>query len=141
MDVRNYVERNIKNRIPLVMEAWEVSKNIVSFGLRVHAFHEYLQAELKNEKRFYINDVLPFGMKVSNMTKEKRREEDFPSPSRIKQLKSYWIEKIKNLRDIVQTCSEVITKREELFKRITEIDLTGSIGEVQDPKLIFNSFL
>jgi hypothetical protein len=62
-----------------------------------------------------------------------------PSPIRIKQLKACWIKKIKNLKDFVQTCSEVITKREELFKRLTEIDLACSTGEVQDPKLIFNS--
>jgi hypothetical protein len=30
-------------------------------------------------------------------------------------------------------------KREELFKRLTEIDLAGSTNEVQDPKLILNS--
>jgi hypothetical protein len=139
MVVRNYVERNIKKRMSLIMEAWEVSKNIVSFGSRAHAFHEYLQADFKNEEGFYIDVVLPFGIKVSNMTEAKRREEDLPSPSRIKQLNACWIENIKNLRDIVQTCSEVITKREELFKRLTKIDLAGSTHEVQDPKLIFNS--
>jgi hypothetical protein len=40
---RSYVERNIKKRMALITEAWEVSKNIVSFGSRAHAFHEYLQ--------------------------------------------------------------------------------------------------
>jgi hypothetical protein len=39
----------------------------------------------------------------------------------------------------VQACNEAIVKREESFRRITKIDLVGSIGEVQDPKLIFNS--
>jgi hypothetical protein len=72
----------------LVIEAWEVSKSIVSSGSRVHAFHEYLQFDFKNEEGFYINVVIPFGIKVSNMTEAKRREEDFPSPTRIKQLKS-----------------------------------------------------
>jgi hypothetical protein len=52
----------------LIIEAWEVSKNIVSFGSRAHAFHEYLQADLKNEEGFYTDVVLPFGIKVSNMT-------------------------------------------------------------------------
>jgi hypothetical protein len=47
--VRIYVERNIKKRMSLITEAWEVSKNIVSFGLRAHAFHEYLQVNLKNK--------------------------------------------------------------------------------------------
>jgi hypothetical protein len=36
---QNYVERNIKKRMSLVMEAREVSKNIVAFCLRAHAFH------------------------------------------------------------------------------------------------------
>jgi uncharacterized protein YdhG (YjbR/CyaY superfamily) len=40
--VKIYVERNIKKRMSLITEAWEVSKNIVSFGSREHAFHEYL---------------------------------------------------------------------------------------------------
>jgi hypothetical protein len=48
---RIYVEINIKKRMALITEAWEVSKNIVSFGSRAHAFHEYLQTDLKNEKR------------------------------------------------------------------------------------------
>jgi hypothetical protein len=82
----NYVERNIKKRMVLITEAWEVLKNIVSFGSRVHAFHEYLQVDLKNEEGFYIDVVLPFGNKVSNMMELRRREDDLPSPSRIKQL-------------------------------------------------------
>jgi hypothetical protein len=103
----------------LIIEAWEVSKNIVSFGSRAHAFHEYLQADFKNEEGFYTDVVLPFGIKVSNMTEVKRREEDIPSPSRIKQLNACWKEKIKNLRNIVQACNEAIVKREELFRRLT----------------------
>jgi hypothetical protein len=62
-----------------------------------------------------------------------------PSPSRIKQLNSCWKEKIKNLNNIVQACNKAILKREELFKRLMEIDLAGSTNEVQYPKLILNS--
>jgi hypothetical protein len=47
-------------------------------------FHEYLQDDLKNEQGFYTDVFIPFGIKVSNMTKAKRREEYFPSPTRIK---------------------------------------------------------
>jgi hypothetical protein len=137
--VQNYVEKNIKKIISLIIEAWEVSKNIVSFGSRAHTFHEYLQPNFKNEEGFYTDVVFPFGIKVSNMIELKRREEDLPSPSRIKQLNVCWKEKIKNLRNIVQTCNEAIVKKEELFIRLTEIDLARSIVEVQDPKLIFNS--
>jgi hypothetical protein len=63
-----YVERNIKKIMALITEAWEISKNIVSFGSRAHSFHEYLQADLKNEEGFYLDVVLSFGNKVSNMT-------------------------------------------------------------------------
>jgi hypothetical protein len=51
----------------MIIQEWEVSKNIVSFGLRAHAFHEYFQVDLKNKEGLYINVVLPFGNKVSNM--------------------------------------------------------------------------
>ena len=95
---RSYVENNIKKRMALITEAWEISKNMVSFGSRVHAFHEYLQVDLNNEEGFYLDSMVPFGIKVSNMTKLRRREEDLPSPSRIKQLNVCWKEKIKKLK-------------------------------------------
>jgi hypothetical protein len=66
--VLSYVEKNIKKRMSLIIEAWKISKHIVSFGSRAHAFHEYLQADLRNEEGFYTNVFLPFGIKVSNMT-------------------------------------------------------------------------
>ena len=83
---RGYVEKNIKKRLELITEAWEMSKNMVSFGMREHAFHEYLQEDLKNEEGFYLDAIVPFGFKVTNMTKLRRREEDLPSPNRIKKL-------------------------------------------------------
>jgi hypothetical protein len=39
---RGYVEKNIKKKMELITEAWEMSKDMVSFGMRAHAFHEYL---------------------------------------------------------------------------------------------------
>jgi hypothetical protein len=71
---RSYVERNINKRMALITKASKVSKNIVSFGSRVHAFHEYFQDHLKNEEFFYLDVVLPFGNKVSNMKELRRRE-------------------------------------------------------------------
>jgi hypothetical protein len=135
-EVSSYVEKHINKRMSLITKAWEVSKNIVSFGSRAHTFHEYMQVDLKNEEGFYIDVVSPFGIKVSNMTELRRREEDFPSPSRIKQLNACWKEKIKILSNIIQACREAILKREELFKRLKEIDLAGGANEVQYPKLI-----
>jgi hypothetical protein len=67
-----------------------------------------------------------------------RREHDLPSPNRIKKINTCQKEKVKNLNIIVQACSQAITRREELFKRLSEIDLVGSTNEVQDPKLILN---
>jgi hypothetical protein len=40
--VKGYVENNIKKRMELIADAWEMSKSMVSFGKRAHAFHEYL---------------------------------------------------------------------------------------------------
>jgi hypothetical protein len=85
---RGYVEKNIKKRMELIIEAWEMSKSMVSFGMRAHSFHEYLQADLKNKEDFYLDAVVPFGFKVTNMIVLRRREEDLPSPNRIKQLVS-----------------------------------------------------
>jgi hypothetical protein len=40
--VRGYVEKKIKRRMELIVESWQMSKSMLSFGTRVHAFHEYL---------------------------------------------------------------------------------------------------
>ena len=100
---------------------------------------EHLQADLKNEERFYIDTVIPFGIHVSNMTDMRRREEVLPSPNRITQLNACWKEKVKNLHLIVQSCEQAISKKEELFRKLTEIDLARSTNEVQDPNLIVNA--
>ena len=65
---RGHVENNIKKIMELITEAWEMSKSMVSFGMRAHTFHEYLQVDLKNEEGFYLDAVVPFGVKVTNMT-------------------------------------------------------------------------
>jgi hypothetical protein len=85
-----YVEKNIKRRMELITEAWEMSKSMVSFGTRAHAFHEYLQEDLKNEKGFYFDEVVPFGVKVTIMKELRRSEVDLPSPDRINQLNACW---------------------------------------------------
>jgi hypothetical protein len=43
------------------------------------------------------------------------------------------------MNGIVQACSQTISRRDKLFKKLTEIDLVGRTNEVQDLKLIFNS--
>jgi hypothetical protein len=81
---RGYVEKNIKRRMELITESWEMSKSMVSFGTRAHAFHEYLQADLKNEQGFYLDAVVPFGVKVTGMTgiQKKRGGSPFPGSNK-----------------------------------------------------------
>jgi hypothetical protein len=136
---RGYVEKNIRKRRELITKAWEMSKNMVSFGTREHAFHEYLQIDLKNEQGFYLDAVLPFGVKVTGMTEFRRRHDELPSLDRIDQLNACWKEKVKNMNCIIQECSHTISRRDKLFKKLTEIDLATNTNEVQDQKLIFNS--
>ena len=71
---QDYVEKNINTRMELITEAWEMSNNMVSFGTRAHASHEYLEEDLKNEQGFYLDAILPFGVKVTSMTESRRRE-------------------------------------------------------------------
>jgi hypothetical protein len=91
-------------------------------------------------KGFYKDVDKHFAIKVSNMIDIKRRKEDFPSPARIKELKSCQVKKISNLKDIMESCNEIVNKKENLFRKLTEIDLApGSTRDVQDPRLSVNS--
>jgi hypothetical protein len=69
----------------------------------------------------------------------KIREEDLPSPKRIKQLKACWKEKVKNLQLIVESCEQAISDKYELFRNLIQIELAGTTNEVQDPNLILKS--
>jgi hypothetical protein len=53
----------------LITEDWEMSKNMVSFGTRAHAFHGHLQADFKNE----FLSMQAFGV-ITSMTKFRRRQ-------------------------------------------------------------------
>jgi hypothetical protein len=58
------VGKNIKKIMKLITEAWEMSKNMVSFGMRAHSFYEYLQVDLKDEEGFYLTRLYPFVLKL-----------------------------------------------------------------------------
>jgi hypothetical protein len=137
--IKRFVGENIKKRMSLILEAWDVGNNIVSFGSKLNNLREYLQADLNNEEGFYKDVVITFILKVSGMIELKRKEEDLPSPTRIKQLKACWIRKIKVLKEILDDCDALVIKKEALYHKLIEIDLARTIGEVQDPKLILNS--
>ena len=78
---RGYVEKNIKKIMELITQAWETSQGMSSLGTRAHYLHEHLQADLKNEERFYLEMVIPFGNHVINISNLRRRQEDIPSPN------------------------------------------------------------
>jgi hypothetical protein len=59
---------------------------------------QYLEVDLKNDEGFYKEAITTFVIKVSNMTKHKRKEENLPSQAHIKHLKACWIKRIKCLK-------------------------------------------
>jgi len=83
--------------------------------------------------------VTPFANHVINISDLKGRQEDLPSPNQIKQLKACWKEKVKNLQLIIESCEQAISKKYELFRNVTQLDLFGSTNEVQDPTLLLKS--
>jgi hypothetical protein len=136
---RKFVEENIKKRMSLILEVWDIGSNIIYFGSKMKIFIEFLQSDFKNEEGFYKDVVTTFILKVSNMNDLKTKQEDFPSHARVKQLKTCWIKKIKILREILDDCDAMVTEKEALYCILTEIDLVGNKGEVHDLKLIINS--
>ena len=72
----------------LVTEAWETSQNIVSFQNRANDLLEHLQENLKNDQHFCEQVSTPFANHAINNSDMKIRQEDLPSPKRIKQLKA-----------------------------------------------------
>jgi hypothetical protein len=133
---KGYVENNITKRMELVTDAWKRSQTIASLVTRAHSLLYLLQADLKDEEKFFLKTVIPFGKIVKNMTETKRREEDLPSKNRIGQLNASWKEKLNNLHLIVQSCEQVISKKDKLFTKLSNIDLVGKTNDFQDPLLI-----
>jgi hypothetical protein len=78
---RRFVGENIKKKIVLILEAWDVGNNIISFGSKLNNLREYLQDDFDNEEGFYKDVVITFILKVSGMTELKRKEEHLPSPT------------------------------------------------------------
>jgi hypothetical protein len=139
--VRSYVGENIKKIMSLILEAWELVNSYVSLGSRTTNLRQYLQANLENDEEFFKGVVSTFVIKVSNMSELKRKEEDFPSIVCIKQLKACWIKIIKCLKEILVDLDTLSVKRGESYLKLIELDLAGTTGEVQDPRLISNSML
>jgi hypothetical protein len=113
--VRHYIGENIKKRMSLILETWDLASNFVSLGSKIQNFREYLQADLKNDEGFYKDVVITFVLKISGMTELKRKEEDFPSPTCVKQLKACWIKRIKTLKELLDDLDILSVKKGKLI--------------------------
>jgi hypothetical protein len=58
--VGHFVGENIRKRMSLILEAWDVGNNIVLFGSKLNNLREYLQADFNNEEGFYKDVVIAF---------------------------------------------------------------------------------
>jgi hypothetical protein len=60
----------------------------------IYSLTDYLQQDLENDEYFYKNDLSTFTTWVSDMNDFKRKQQDFPSKNRMKQIKVCWITRI-----------------------------------------------
>jgi hypothetical protein len=49
---RNFVEENIKKRMSLILDLWDMTKSLTSLGIRIQNTGEYLNTDLKNDEGF-----------------------------------------------------------------------------------------
>jgi hypothetical protein len=101
MVVRKYIGDNIKRRIALILEIWELATNSTTLSTRVLHFKEYLQKDLENDEIFYKEVVGTFSAKVLSLSDIHRREQNIPSKARLKQINACWLKRIKCLQEIV----------------------------------------
>jgi hypothetical protein len=58
----------------LNLKTWYLASRFVSLGSKIQNFREYIQDDLKNDEGFYKDVVITFVLKISAMTKPKRKE-------------------------------------------------------------------
>jgi hypothetical protein len=137
---KGYVEKNITKRMELVTDAWKISQTIASLGTRAHILLETLQIQLKYEENLFLKTIIHFGKIVNNMIETKRREEYLPSKNWISQLNACWKEKVNNQHLIIHSCEKIISNKDKLFTKLSNIDLVEKTNDFQDPLLVTNSF-
>jgi hypothetical protein len=96
---------------------------------------------LKNDERLFTDGFAVFVEKVSTMTYHRRKQEDFPSHNRMKQLKACWVEMIKILKGLLNRLKELSWKKNEAYSKIIDLDIASTTIEVPDPSLILNSMI
>jgi hypothetical protein len=96
---------------------------------------------LKNDEGFYTGGVVMIVMKVSSMTEKTRKQENLPSLSSIKQLKSCWMEIINVLKGLITQLIDLSRRNSKAYSKIIDLDIVGTTIEVSDPKYLSNSML
>jgi hypothetical protein len=137
----HFVEENIKKMTSLILETWDLANKFVSLGSKIHNTREYLKVDLTIVERFYKDALSTLVIKISGMTEYQIKQEYLSSLIRVKQLKACWIKMINILRELLGDLNALSKKKVEAYSKLTELDLEGTTIEVQDPKLIVNSFL
>jgi hypothetical protein len=125
----------------LILDTWDLAKKISSLGLRIQNTKEYLNADIENDEGFLKYGVSMFIAKVLAMTEQRRKQEDFPSQSHIKQLKSCWIQIINILRGLLSELNDLTHKKTKAYSKLIGLDIAGTTIEVSNPNLIANSML
>lgn len=83
-----FIMKNIKGRVDLIFEAFEVLENVQRIGNSLHSFIEYLVANVRNNEELYVNANSTFVARISSMTDEMRKKKAMPSNYKIKQIKA-----------------------------------------------------
>jgi hypothetical protein len=125
----------------LILNTWDLAKSLSSLGVKIQNTKEYLNTDIANDEGFLKDGVSMFATKVLAMTEQTRKQEDFPSQSRIKQLKACWIQRFNILRGLLNELNDLKCKKIKAYSKLIGLDIVGTTIEVSDPKLIANSML
>jgi hypothetical protein len=101
-------------------------------------FKQYLQEDLKNDEEFCQGAISNFSARVSSLSEFRQKEEDLPLMIHLKQLKAFWLKRIKSLKEILAEFDVISSKRGELYLNLIELELARSNEDVEDPLLISN---
>jgi len=86
MALRKYNGDNIKIRIALILEIWELATNSTTLSTRVFHFKEYVQNDLENDESFNKEEVGIFLAKVLSLSDIHRREKHISFKAHSKQI-------------------------------------------------------
>jgi hypothetical protein len=98
-----YVGDNIKNRVTLILDIWELETSSTNISTRISNLKEYLQKDLENDEHFF-KEVEHLYCQNINMNNVHRREQNLPSKVRLKQINACWLKRIKCLWEMIIEC-------------------------------------